>query len=98
MESRLTPEDYIKMIDELFINQFGPLTMEIDGNYVTRWYDTDGNIVMLKSLQDTLHIPYNLFDMIRELLDHYSNKETKADIRTYFKKRYGVDVGDITSY
>jgi hypothetical protein len=30
-------------------------------------------------------------------LDHNSNIETKADIRTYFKHRYGVDVGDITS-
>ena len=60
----------------------------------------NGNIVMLKSLQDTLHIPFNLFGMIKKILDHNSNIETKADIRTYFKKRYGVDVGDgaATSY
>lgn len=85
------------MINELIVNQYGPLTMEIDGEFVTRWYNTDGNIVMLKSLQDTLHIPFNLFGMIKKTLDHDSNIETKIDIRTYFKKRYGVDVGDITS-
>lgn len=97
MESRLTPDDYTKMIDELILNQYGPLTMEVDGNYVTRWYNTDENIVMWKSLQDTLHIPFDLFGMIRKILNHYSNMDTKADIRTYFKKRYGVYVGDITS-
>jgi len=97
MESRLTPEEYTKMIDKLIVNQYGPLTMEIDGEFVTRWYDIDGNIVMIKSLQDTLHIPFDLFGMIKKILDHNSNIETKVDIRTYFKKRYGVDVGDITS-
>lgn len=97
MKSRLTPDDYTQMINELIVNQYGPLTMETDGEFVTRWYDTDGNIVMLKSLQDTLHIPFNLFGMIKKILDHDSNIETKVDIRTYFKKRYGVDVGDITS-
>jgi hypothetical protein len=97
MKSRLTPDDYTQMINELIVNQYGPLTMETDGEFVTRWYDTNGNIVMLKSLQDTLHIPFNLFGMIKKILDHNSNIETKADIRTYFKKRYGVDVGDITS-
>jgi len=97
MSGKLTPEDYMKMIDDLFLNQFGPLDMEIDGKFITRWYDTDGNIVMIKNRNDEVYIPSKVFDMLKKLLDHTSNRRTVNDMITYFEERYSVPVRGIVS-
>ena len=92
MSGKLTPEDYMKMIDDLFLNQLGPINMEIDGKFIARWYNNDGNVVLIKDSNDTLFMPSNLFNMFKKLLGHTSNRRTIIDIITYFEERYSVIV------
>lgn len=92
MSGKLTPEDYMKMIDDLFLNQLGTINMEIDGKFIARWYDNDGNVVLIKDANDTLFMPSNLFNMFKKLLSHTSNRRTIIDIITYFEERYSVIV------